>query len=69
MNKSLVAGAAVIVISGLGLWYYFESGSSPGPATAVSPDTSAAPPDATAVAHQCLRQKAHHPTWNIVMPN
>ncbi len=51
MNKSLVAGAAVIVIGALGLWYYLESGGPSGPATAVSPDTSAAPPDAAAIAH------------------
>ena len=36
MNKPLIAAAAVVVIGGLGLWYYLESGSS-GPATDASP--------------------------------
>src|SRR5450432_794452 len=53
MNKSLVAGAVIIAVGGLGLWYYLENGSSSGPPAAVSPspDLSAAPPDAAAIAH------------------
>jgi len=50
MNKPLVAGALVIVVGGLGLWYYLESGSSSAPSA--SPDTVAqTPPDASAIAH------------------
>jgi Protein of unknown function (DUF3014) len=50
MNKPMIAGAAIVLLGGLGLWYYLEGGTSH-PATAVSPDTSAMPPDASAIVH------------------
>ena len=51
MNKPLIAGAAVVVIGGLGLWYYLESGSS-GPATdASSASTAQMPPPEPGIAH------------------
>jgi Protein of unknown function (DUF3014) len=51
MNKPLIAGAAVIVLCGLGIWYYLESGPS-GPATdASSASTAQMPPPEPAIAH------------------
>ena len=49
MNKALVAGTLAVVIGGLGLWYYLESGS---PEPSKSPDPAAqTPPEAAAIAH------------------
>ncbi len=50
MNKPMVAGAAIVVLGGLGLWYYLEGGT-PHPATAVTSDISVMPPDASAIVH------------------
>ncbi len=57
MNKPLIAGAAAIVVCGLGLWYYLESGGTspqgvPAPADAPSNASGPLPPPAApAVAH------------------
>ncbi|MFI4889789.1 MAG: DUF3014 domain-containing protein [Steroidobacterales bacterium] len=55
MNKPVIAGAAVIVACGLGLWYYLESGGKSGTNTTGSADTSSSaatsPPAEPAVAH------------------
>jgi Protein of unknown function (DUF3014) len=50
MNKPLIAGAAVVVIGGLGLWYYLES-DSPGPAADASSASTAQMPQEPGIAH------------------
>ena len=57
MNKSLAAGAAVIVLGGLGLWYTLESGSGRAPEATQPVDApadqgpTAPPPPPPAIAH------------------
>jgi hypothetical protein len=56
MNKALVAGAAAIVVGGLGLWYYLETGGTGAPDAARAVDAPAdkgpaAPPAPPAIAH------------------
>ena len=55
MNKALVAGAAAVVVGGLGLWYYLESGSGgahdPAAVDAPADKGPAALPPPPAIAH------------------